>query len=112
GAEFAGLSRLELSAEREFLALDSAHGSVALLPLLRGELVVDRVRVSGLKARIVKGKDGRFNFQDLIEPEGQKPAAKAPPKDPKQGGAVKFDIAGLSVERSSLAYTDLNSGQE
>jgi AsmA protein len=112
GAKVAGLSLSEHSAEREFLSLESAHASVALLPLLRGELIVDRVRVSGLKARIVKGKDGRFNFQDLIEPQGgEKPAAKAP-KDEKQRAAVKFDIAGLSVERSSLAYTDLNSGQE
>ena len=112
GAKVAGLSLSERAPEREFLSLDSAHGSVALLPLLRGELVVDRVRVSGLKARIVKGKDGRFNFQDLIEPEGEKPAAKAAPKYEKQRGAVKFDIAGLSVERSSLVYADLNSGQE
>jgi AsmA protein len=112
GAKVAGVSLSEHSAEREFLSVDSAHASVALLPLLRGELIVDRDRVSGLKARIVKGKDGRFNFPDLIEPQGEKPAAKAPPKDEKQRAAVKFDIAGLSVERSSLAYSDLNSGQE
>jgi AsmA protein len=75
-------------------------------------MTVDRVRLSGLKAQVVKGKDGRFNFRDLIEPAGDKPAAKAAEKKGDAGGAVKFDIAGVSVERAAVAYRDLNSGQE
>lgn len=111
GAKVAGVSLSERAAEREFLSLESAHASVALMPLLRGELIVDRVRVSGLKAQIVKGKDGRFNFQDLMQPQGEKPAAQPAAKEEKRE-PVKFDIAGLSVERSAVAYRDLNSGQE
>jgi AsmA protein len=114
GAKVSGVTLSERSPEREFLSLDAAHASVALLPLLRGEVIVDRVRVTGLKAQIVKGKDGRFNFQDLLEAQGEKPSAKAEKKEPPKagGGAVKFDIAGVTLERSSLAYRDLNSGQE
>jgi AsmA protein len=114
GAKVAGVVLSERGAEREFLSVESAHASVALLPLLRGDVIVDRVRVSGLKAQIVKGKDGKFNFQDLIEPHDKKPAAPADKKTAQDspGGAVKFDIAGLTVERSSLVYRDLNSGQE
>jgi AsmA protein len=70
------------------------------------------VRVSGLKARIVKDKDGRFNFQDLIEPKpGEKPAAKAAEKK-SAGGPVQFDIAGIRIEGAALAYRDLASGQD
>lgn len=113
GAKVSGVTLSERAAEREFLSLESAHASVALLPLLRGEVIVDRVRVNGLKAQIIKGKDGQLNFQDLLEPEGKKPAAKPEPKaQAEKGGPVKFDIAGLNLEGSSVTYRDLNSGQE
>src|SRR6185436_11800652 len=95
------------------VSLESAHASVGLLPLLRGAVVVDRVRLSGLKAQIVKGKDGRFNFQDLIEASADKPPAKAEKKAPDSKGApVAFDIAGVTIERAAISYRDLNSGQE
>lgn len=114
GAKVAGVTLSERQPERQFLSLDSAHASVALMPLLRGEVIVDRIRIAGLKAQIIKGKDGRFNFQDLMEPEAGKPAPKPEAKKPPaEGGApVKFDVAGLSVERAALAYQDLTSGQD
>lgn len=112
GARVSGVSLSERAPEREFVSLESAHASVALLPLLRGEVIVDRVSVSGLKAQIVKDKEGRFNFQDLVEP---KPGEKAAAKDgTKAGGGtpVSFDIAGISIENAALGYRDLAAGQE
>jgi AsmA protein len=111
GAKVSGVVLSEHAAPQPFVALDSAHASVALLPLLRGQVTVDRVRLSGLKAQIVKGKDGRFNFQDLIESPGEKPQAEK--KAPQSGGApVAFDIAGVTIERAAVTYRDLNTGQE
>jgi AsmA protein len=113
GAKVSGVVLSEHGSAQPFVSLDSAHASVGLLPLLRGAVTVDRVRLSGLKAQIVKGKDGRFNFQDLIEASGDKPAAKAEKKARDSGsGAVAFDIAGVSIERAAVTYRDLNSGQE
>jgi AsmA protein len=111
GAKVSGVVLSEHAAPQPFVSLDSAHASVGLLPLLRGQVTVDRVRLSGLKAQIVKGKDGRFNFQDLIESPGEKP--KAEKKAPQSGGApVAFDIAGVTIERAAVTYRDLNTGQE
>jgi AsmA protein len=113
GAKVAGVVLSEHAAPQPFVSLESAHASVALLPLLRGRVTVDRIRLSGLRAQIVKDKEGRFNFQDLIEQAGEKPAAKAEKKAPDSGrGAVAFDIAGVTIERAALAYRDLASGQE
>ena len=111
GAKLAGLTLSERGRDEEFLALESAHASVALLPLLRGQVVVAGIRVSGLKVRVVKQKDGRFNFSDLLE---AKPAASKAPSEPgeDQRKAVGFDIGSVHVERSSLSYYDLASGQE
>src|SRR6185503_7816821 len=62
GAKVNGVTLSERSPDQQFLALDSAHASVAVMPLLGGNVVVDGIRVSGLKANIVKNKDGTFNF--------------------------------------------------
>ena len=113
GAKVSGVVLSEHGTAQPFVSLESAHASVALLALLRGAVIVDRVRLSGLRAQIVKDKDGRFNFQDLIEQAGEKPAAKAEKKAPDSSkGTVAFDIAGVTIERAALSYHDLASGQE
>ncbi len=113
GAKVGGVSLSEKGDAAEFLSLQSAHASVAVLPLLRGSVLVDGIRVDGLKAQVIKDKQGRFNFADLLE-GGEKPAAAPPPdkKGGESGGAVGFDIASVRIERSSVAYRDLASGQE
>jgi AsmA protein len=123
GAKVNGVTFSERGSAEDFVTLDSAHVSVALMPLLRGEAIVDKIRVSGLKARIVKEKDGTFNFSDLMEAKAEDPA-KPPEKDAKKAepkkevakteekAAVGFDIAGIQLERSAVSYIDRQSGQE
>jgi AsmA protein len=123
GANVNGVALSERDPSQEFLSLDSAHASVALLPLLHGSVVVDGIRVSGLKARVIKEKDGRFNFSDLIEQPapahqdkqaGQsKPAEKKASEREQAGGkGVAFDIGSVQVDRSAFTYIDKASGQE
>src|SRR5258708_2313758 len=122
GAKVNGVTLSERASDQQFVALDSAHASVALLPLLHGQAIVDGIRVSGLKANIVKEKDGRFNFSDLMEAQpadGKAPASKDKPAEKKAqeradagGKAVAFDIASVQVDRSSVSYLDQASGQE
>jgi len=114
GAKVSGVTFSEHGSEQQFLSLDNAHASVALMPLLHGQVVVDRIRLSGFKANIVKQKDGRFNFSDLLEAK-QEPS-KAPSKTetpPSSGGApVAFDVAGIEIDKSAIAYRDLAAGKE
>ena len=125
GAKVNGVTFSERGSAEDFVTLDSAHVSVALMPLLRGEAIVDKIRVSGLKARIVKEKDGTFNFSDLMEPKAEESKApekgeakKAEPKkdvakkDGEEKAAVGFDIAGIQLDRSAVTYIDRQSGQE
>ena len=114
GAKVAGVSLSERGADRDVVALDYAHVSVAVLPLLHGAVVVDGIRLSGLKANVVKNKDGTFNFSDLLQPPAKgKPAEKkAEPAKGAGGAPVAFDIAGIHIDRSAVSYRDLASGQE
>jgi len=112
GAKVGGVTLSEKGSDQEFVALDSAHASVAVLPLLHGAVLVDGIRITGLKANVVKDKQGKFNFSDLLESPAEKPAAETKPAEPAKGGPVAFDIGSVRVERSSVSYRDLASGQE
>ena len=76
-----------------------------------------------LKANIVKEKDGRFNFSDLMEQpapaQQDKQAGKSQPAEKKAaerqqagGKGVAFDIGAVQVDRSAFTYIDRESGQE
>src|SRR5216684_866790 len=112
GASVGGVALSERGSNREFVALQSAHASVKLMPLLHGQVIVDAVRVSGLKAQIVRNKDGTYNFSDLLEGKAEKPAAKPAPEKKDQSTPVIFDIAGVDIERAAVAYRDASTGQE
>ena len=81
-----------------FLAVERARVSVALLPLLSKQIVVDQIRLDGVEANVVRDKDGRFNFDDLLA------------REEKQSEMVRFDIAGIRVEKSRVTFRDDRSG--
>ena len=103
GANVGRVSLSEFNSEKQFAAVDSARVSLALLPLLSGQAVIDDVVVSGLQAALVKRKDGTTNIDDLLG------------KDEKANGgkqSVKFDIAAVSIEKTSLTYRDEGAGAQ
>jgi len=109
GASLSKVSLSEFKSDKEFAAIASARVSLALLPLLRKQVVVDEVSVSGLKATLVRHRDGSTNIDDLLGPSGQKPQQQ---KNAVAGPPVKFDIASVSVEKTDLSYRDEGSGAQ
>ncbi len=107
----------ERASDRTFASIDSAQISVALLPLLRGSMVVDELRLAGLTANIVRHKDGSTNVDDLIgggeRPREQAAAEQAAPaKSAAPRQQVVLRISGIRIERSAFSYRDEASGQE
>ena len=77
GADIPRTTLSERGSAKEFAGVDRVRIHVALLPLLRKRVVVDEVRLEGLRANLVKFKDGTTNFSDLI-PKGGKKARRRP----------------------------------
>jgi AsmA protein len=93
GADLGKLSLSEHKSSKGFASVNSVKVSLALLPLLKKELVVDTIYIDGAHADIVKYKDGTTNFDDLLS------------KD-EESQDIKFDIDGINLTNSSLSYSD------
>jgi AsmA protein len=110
GAAVDKVTLSEPNGSRPFARVEEARVAVALLPLLRKQLVVDRVTLKGLAADLVRDKDGRTNFDDLT---GQSAKAGKPGEAPapRPGGApLVIDIGGIVIEDATLGWRDERDG--
>ncbi len=89
----------EHKSDQVFAAVDSVRISLRLMPLLSKQVVVDTVALDGVKARVVRFKDGRLNIDDLLAKDDKEPPAR-------------FDIAGVKFANGELAWRDEKAGQE
>ena len=65
GIESGKASLSQRRSAREFASIERSRVTLAWLPLLRGRMHVDSLEVEGLKAQVVRLKDGRTNVDDL-----------------------------------------------
>ena len=98
GVELGALTLSDFKSEKEFIKLEGAKVYLELMPLLSKEIVVDKIEVNGLNANVVRGKDGKFNFDDLLS------------KDEKEPSKVKFDISSVKVTNSGVSFRDELAG--
>jgi AsmA protein len=100
GADLGRLSISEHNSDKEFAAVDGLKVSLALLPLLKKQLVVDTVYIDGARANIVRYKDGTTNLDDLLS------------KDEEESEQIKFDIEGVNVTNAALSLRDDMTGKQ
>jgi hypothetical protein len=94
-----------------------------LLPLLRRELVVDRVLIASPVVNLVRDRSGRMNVDTLGKRSGSAPAAPrrqapaAPPAAPSadppvaDGGPPPFQLALLRIEDATVRYHERTTGR-
>jgi AsmA protein len=78
-------------------AWQGAQLGVKLLPLLRGELIVDRVRLQGADLRLLRHADGHGNWEGI--------GSNEPPPPPGQK-ARHIIVDGIEIEDSRLLFVD------
>lgn len=99
GADLGKISLSEHNSDKEFAAVDGLKVSVALIPLLKKELVVDAVYVDGARANIVRYQDGSTNFDDLLSEDKDEPSQE-----------INFDISSINVSNSAVSFHDEAAG--
>lgn len=93
----------EFESTAQFAALDRAQVSLALLPLLQKQIVIDKVSLHGLQLRYQRDAEGKSNIDDLIKQESTT-------KETEVSGAsdkpMRFDIEGIDIANSSFQIDD------
>ncbi|MFC4277034.1 AsmA family protein [Achromobacter aloeverae] len=134
GLTLQGVSLTEPGRDELFASVEDAQVSVAIWPLLSKKLVIDHLTFSGVKARVVRDKQGRFNFADLVG--GPAPVAATPDATPDASatqaaagapaalgqpvagnaaaspmvGGMRIDIAGVDLKDGELQLQDDRAG--
>ena len=103
GADIGQVSLSEFQSDKEFVAIDKVRVSLALWPLLSKQVVVNEVEIIGLRATLVKNRNGKINVDDLLAQDKVEPDAASP---------MQFDIASVRVEKTEINYRDEISGAQ
>jgi AsmA protein len=106
GANFGRVNLSERGGASEFATIDSARVSVALLPLLRNEIVIDRIDIRGMRANVLRFEDGSMNTGDLT-------SARSSPGTPGAKGrqAIRFGIDSIRIDNAQLTFNDHKTGR-
>jgi AsmA protein len=108
-----GKTRLsEFRSDQEFAGLDQMRVSLALLPLLSKQVVVDQIQLNGLRVNLVKHRDGRTNLADLLGVEEVPTPAPAVTQPSAAAAPIKFDIDGVKVRKAAVSWKDEAAGTE
>ncbi|MCZ8251299.1 MAG: AsmA family protein [Hylemonella sp.] len=111
GAELGQISLSEPRSTQIFAAAQQLRVSVALLPLLKKEVRVDRVLIDGLDVKLARDARGRFNFDDLLKSAPEAATADKPAETGTQA-LPRLDIDGITLSRARVEYRDAASGQQ
>jgi AsmA protein len=103
------LGNAEGFGDEPFASFERARLSVQLLPmLLRREVSVGTATLDALQLNLAVDKNGRSNWQDLLEAdeapaEAEEASTTASPGD--------FEVAGIAITNAAIRYTDASLGE-
>lgn len=106
GASLGKVALSEFKSEQEFAAIGEARVSLAFMPLLSKQVVVDEVMLKGVKAQIIKHKDGTTNLDDLLS------KSEAPEQAKEPSAPIKFDVASVRIDDTEFGYIDEGTGAQ
>lgn len=113
GADLNGVTLSEFQSSDQFLKADKVSISLALLPLLSSEIVVNAVQATGVQVNVVKNADGKFNFDDLNNPEKAAEVEQEMEQAPAEGEqALNFSVDSIALDNLNVNYLDRQSGLE
>lgn len=98
GADLGEITLSEHQSDKQFASIKGAKVALAVLPLLKKEIVVDTVYLDGAQVNVIQHADGSFNFDDLLS------------KEEEESQQINFDVQGVKVTNTKVSYINEGSG--
>lgn len=105
------LSNAQGFGDAPFAHIEEAQLRVAILPLFKGEVRADTLRLHGLRLNLSKNARGVTNWDDLLSRQNTEP----PPAETEVGQAnipSALAIGGIEIKDAALHWQDAQSGTE
>jgi AsmA protein len=100
GADLGEITLSEHQSDKQFAAIKSAKVALAVLPLLKKQIVVDTVYLDGAQVNVIQHADGSFNFDDLLS------------KDESESEQINFDVQGVKVTNTQASFSNEGTGAQ
>lgn len=100
GLDLGKVALSDRDSKAAFASVGGLRLYVAWLPLLQKRLVVDRISLEGLRANLVRNRDGSTNFDDLLGSDKG-----------ESSGPLKFDVEGVGVKDAAVSFDDRQAGR-
>ena len=92
--------------EAPFASIDQLDLKVKAMPLLGGDIVIDTVRLNGVRLRFEARRDGRTTWDGLLPAATASATPAAPPST-----ARLLQVAGLELRDGGIAWSDEAGGR-
>ncbi len=99
-----GLSVKERDEQKDFIKAGDFVLSYQLLPLLKRQLVLSKIEIASPSISIKRGKEGRYNFSDMIEKQPKEPQKPSPPKT--EGLPISIVADRLFIRNAQFTFID------
>ena len=108
GVKIGPTTLTEKDGKATFVSVESAQVSVALLPLIKRQILIDGINLGGLVAHIARDKNGGFNFDDLSGRSSTAEPAESVEITSKDGkpASVTFDVGSITLVNATITYID------
>lgn len=107
------LSNAKGFGDRPFARIDEANVSIEVLPLLRRQIHVDAVSLSGLMLDLQRAADGSTNWDDLMQASATTSTTTDDETTEVEGGApaiAALAVGGVAFKNANISWLDKQAG--
>lgn len=103
----------EADRENDFVTCDEFVLKFKLLPLLAKQVVIDQVKLVSPEIRLKRGKEGKFNFEDIgkkeapVAAEEEKAPEKADEAEEGRGLPISLLVDSIVISNAKFSLVDL-----
>ena len=105
-----GISLKDRDGKQDFIKAKEFVLEYRLLPLLKKRLVIKKVDLVSPYVNLVRDKDGRFNFDDMIERRGKGNKEAAPENAGEGGLPLSVETDRISIRDARIEFVDEGGG--
>ncbi len=111
GIGLKNLTVMEREGDEPFLAANQVTLRYRFWPLLLMRVEIDEIAIDKPQIQLIRFADGSFNFSDLLQRTGKKPAPKQidsvpPATESDKGDGIKLLVSRLAIGEGAIRFTD------